>query len=68
MDEFDSIDDLDEDWICEAYRPESGPSGHIYMDAVPIWTGKTHRELADVREDGGSHDAAVARADARCQD
>ena len=60
MDEFDFTDDIDEDedWICDAYRPESGPSGHIYMDAVPIWTGKTHRELAE--ELGGEYACGFA--------
>jgi hypothetical protein len=42
-----NIDDVYEDWICDAYRPVCGPPGDIYAEAVPIWTGKTHRELAE---------------------
>ena len=49
MDEFDLIDgeDEDEDWICEAYGPGAGPPRQIYVEATPIWSGKTLRELAE---------------------
>ena len=42
IDETEMIDD----WLCDAYPLDCGPSSDIYVEAVPIWMGKTHRELA----------------------
>ncbi|HET9475898.1 MAG TPA: hypothetical protein VFP63_00255 [Dehalococcoidia bacterium] len=47
MDAFDPTDDEDEDedWVCGAYAPGSGLPREIYLEAVPIWTGKPHPDI-----------------------